>query len=244
MKNNIKRIDATVTPETVQGIQTPTPEVESPANVTADRQNVTVGPFNTRNYNGRDFLALPVEDKREASVMLRLFYEMVKTISPKDPETGEAIYLFEYEANDFMDLKANRMARDTSGVHLPELERAPLRRYGRGAWYRRFYIKPYFFKWGQFGEQVSHGDTPHSLATRDKSISRQAIRNMIESEIVLPFVDIMRQRTDAIIDYDLPEGFYSRYYPNAEIDIIYPVPWFTGHEVGIQLGLNLDIPVC
>lgn len=243
-----KRIDAMQRPETWPGMEEVGTRVEVPADGTAQPQtgglqapgyyDMVSGPLTVANYADGDYLfKLPVE----TAVMLEMFVGIIKTISPKDPDTGEAVYLFEYEANDFMDLKANRMQRTTSGVHLPELERSPIRRYVNGLRYRRFFLRPYFFKWGQFGEQVSHGETAHSIATANKSIGRQEIRDQIEKEIVLPFIDVMEQRLS-----DVPEimQYYSSFFPYRETEILYPVPWFTGHEVGIQLSLNFDIPIC
>lgn len=239
MNKNIKRIDATVAPKSPEGLTDLQSKAESPADEAVGSRTGLNGPLTVGNYLNPAFLeSHPVE----ASMALKLFVDMIKTLSPKDAG-GNAIYLFEYEANDFMDLKANRMTRDTSGVHLPELEQSDILRFTRGGGrYRRFYFKPYFFKWGQFGEQVSHGDTPHSIATRDQSIGRQAIRNQIESEIVLPFIDAIEQRASAALEG--LEEYYPYFFPYYRTRILYPVPWFTGHEVGIQVTFNFDLPLC
>lgn len=196
------------------------------------------GPLTTQNFLQREFNTVP----GSTGAALNLFIDIVKTLSPKD-EDGKPIYLFEYEANDFMDLKANRMERSTSGIHLPEIEAITRYTGSNGLKYVSYQLRPYFFKWGQFGEQVSHGDTRHSLATQDKSIGRQKIRDEIESEIVLPLVHVLEQSGDSI--YTEVSAYYSLFIrPTASIQILYPIPWFTGHEVGIQLGFNLTLPTC
>lgn len=198
-------------------------------------QTGSPGPLSTEFFNADG--TLRAEMPTQTAEMLLLFKSLIRAVNPE--------YLFEYEANDFMDLKANRMTRDTAGVHLPEIERSAIVRLVNNSRVRRYYLRPYFFRWGQFGEQVAHGDTPHSAATQGHSVGRQSIRNRIEDEMVLPFISVLEQRTEglALIASDLT-GAATLFYPATSVDIIYPVPWFTGHEVGVQLTFQFDIPIC
>lgn len=154
-------------------------------------------------------------------VIIGRIESMVKSICP------DAI--FEYDEASMMNVKADGIERDKSFVYVEELRQSRIERRK----YRNVRITPvdiYFCRFEPLQNDAGHGDTPHSQAAKEKkTVARQAIRDCIENECVLPVIE----RINTVM---------KEYSP--VFNLRYPIPRFDANEVGVMLEVTITDYIC
>jgi hypothetical protein len=138
--------------------------------------------------------------------------------------------VFEYDEASMMNVKADDIERDKSFVYIEELTQSRIETpKGRPA-SRVTPVQIYFCRFEPLHNDAWHGDTRHSQAAAAKlTVARQAIRDSIENEMVLPVVERISQELQ-------------RYSPTYTFR--YPPSRFDANEVAVMLEVTITDYIC
>ena len=139
--------------------------------------------------------------------MLEKLEEIIKQSNPN--------YVVDYEESSMMNVKADEMPVDRAGVYIEEFRRGKFvdLRFREKA--KQVVIQIYFFRFVQF---------------QNNAIEREKVRERIENEIVLPFIE----------NYNNSSAFESV----PEFGVHYPMPRFDANEVSVMLEFNCIMKQC
>jgi hypothetical protein len=141
-------------------------------------------------------------------------------------------YLFEHEESRMMNVKVDEVYRHESFVYMEEVQSGAYD-LPRGKWrLKTIRVQLYFCKFIDMHAFADRGDMPLSVEGLDTA-TRQEKRDLIEREIVLPFINEF-DRAAENGDFVKVTRFPFRYPPVR----------FDSNEVSILLELEAAIPIC
>ena len=146
---------------------------------------------------------------------------IVKNVCP------EAV--FEYDEASMINVKADGIKRNKSFVYIEELLQSRIETpKGRPA-SRVTPVQIYFCRFEPFQNDAWHGDTRHSQSAAKRTVARQAIRDSIENEMVLPVIERISRELQ---EYSPTYNFR---YPPTRLD---------ANEVAVLLEVTITDYIC
>lgn len=140
--------------------------------------------------------------------------------------------VFEYDENSMLNIKADKVTRQKTCVFMEEITTSQIV-VPRGSFPTRVTpISVYFLRFEPYGNTAYEGDTSRGqTASGKKIIARQAIRDGIEAEVVLPTIAAIKRE-------------FGKYVRNINFNLRYPATRFDANEVGIVLEISITQNVC
>lgn len=148
--------------------------------------------------------------------------QLVKKVCPES--------VFEYDEASMINVKIDSVNRDKTFIYIEELQQSRIDINKARPMFRVTPIQIYFCRFEPFQNDTWHGDTRKELVSQQKlSVARQAIRDRIENELVLPVI--------AEINETL-----SQFTPSYVFR--YPIARFDANEVAVLLEVTLTDYIC
>jgi hypothetical protein len=141
-------------------------------------------------------------------------------------------YLFEHEEARMLNVKVDGVYRGESFVYLEEVQIGYYDMPRGRQRLKTIRMQLYFCKFIDMHAFADRGDMPLSVEKAD-TVTRQELRDLIEGEIVLPFIDEFDRAVD--------NGDFVRV---TRFPFRYPPTRFDVNEVSVLLELEATIPLC